>query len=307
MVREIPLSKGFVALVDDDDFERVNRHKWSYHDRGYGRRVITVDGTQYNVFLHRFILGAPDGVEIDHINHDGLDCQKANLRYASRRQNAWNVDPSAVKRNGQTWRFTFTHDGRRLPVPGFDTEAEATAVRDALIRRLRGDFGAVLAAAPDAWADEVAGRLIAGERFPRRISRHRAVITESDVVAIRTRYCESVVTMKVLAAEYGITQANVSHIVTGRTWSDVGGPISHRRDRDTTNYAIANRAAVSKLTDTQVRTIRERYAAGGTTHGRLADEFGVGLSTIQHICQGRSFRDVGGPVTGFRENAKDAA
>jgi hypothetical protein len=307
MVREIPLSKGFVALVDDDDFERVNRHKWSYvtgtgKSTGYARRVITVDGVQYNVLLHRFILGAPDGIEIDHCDRDGLNNQKSNLRFASRRQNNWNSEPKQIARRGKSWFLQFQSGDQKIKPTSFDTEEAATAVRDALIRKTRGEFGVTTLDVLDPWADQIADRLLAGESLAKRNSRTRAVISESDVVSIRALYHESNIPMRELGQRYGLKASAISHIVTGRTWKDVGGPRSHRRERDTTAYRTGNRAR-RKLADDQIVAIRERYAAGTSTQVQLAAEFGVAPSTVQHICQGRSFQNVGGPITGFRKAA----
>ena len=93
MVRALPLTQGKVALVDDEDFERCNAFKWCAvkMQRGNGRahwyakRTIYHDGAMYTIFLHRFILGVPDGLQVDHEDGDGLNCQKYNMRYASER------------------------------------------------------------------------------------------------------------------------------------------------------------------------------------------------------------------------------
>jgi len=100
-VREIPLTKGYIALVDDDDYERVAAFKWSalvikekYRPRIYGMRASewNPETRRYGkyIYLHRFIIDAPVGASVDHKNGDGLNCQKYNLRLATASQNSAN-------------------------------------------------------------------------------------------------------------------------------------------------------------------------------------------------------------------------
>ena len=92
-MKEIPLTQGKVALVDDEDFERLNQFKWyvnkiksKYSEyfyastRQYGRKVP----------MHRIIMNTPAGLVVDHINHNTLDCQKTNMRNVSHAQNIKN-------------------------------------------------------------------------------------------------------------------------------------------------------------------------------------------------------------------------
>jgi len=96
MVMELPLTKGQVALIDDDDFDEVAHLRWNaYWDPRaktfYARRGETVAvGQQVTIRLHRFLLSAPKGVLVDHINHDGLDNRRSNLRLATHQENCRN-------------------------------------------------------------------------------------------------------------------------------------------------------------------------------------------------------------------------
>ena len=94
MTATIPLSQGLVALVDDEDIERVLAlGVWSAFRVGhtaYAQHAMRENGRQRNVLLHRVVLDAQPGQEIDHINGNGLDNQKANLRLVSRSQNMAN-------------------------------------------------------------------------------------------------------------------------------------------------------------------------------------------------------------------------
>ncbi len=88
-MKEIQLTKGYIALVDDEDFERASQHNWSAKvDRRkdgtiknvYAARKVKIEGKTIHQRLHSFILGTRE--EVDHKNHNGLDDQKHNLREA---------------------------------------------------------------------------------------------------------------------------------------------------------------------------------------------------------------------------------
>jgi len=89
----IPLTKGKFAIVDKD-CEHLANFKWfcDPYGSGYaGRNVIRFDGKRRTMYLHHAVVGFPlHGLEIDHINGDGLDNRKQNLRIANRRQNRQN-------------------------------------------------------------------------------------------------------------------------------------------------------------------------------------------------------------------------
>src|ERR1700733_15352358 len=112
-MREIPLTKGYVALVDDADFERVNRLKWTATEchrkdgsvkKVYAYRMVG----RKTVFLHRFLLGLPPGrkPQVDHHDGDGLNCQRQNLRVASNAENSRNRGKTTFKKSS---RFKGVH------------------------------------------------------------------------------------------------------------------------------------------------------------------------------------------------------
>lgn len=93
LVREIPLTQGKIALVDDDDFERVAKYKWCALKRKhttYAVRTHTINGKQKYVAMHRFIIRPTEENFVDHINGNGLDNRKKNLRECSKRENSLN-------------------------------------------------------------------------------------------------------------------------------------------------------------------------------------------------------------------------
>jgi hypothetical protein len=98
-VKKVPLTQGFVALIDDADYERVSQFKWSAtrtKTMVYGiRKVRKPGGGTTSQLLHRFIMGVADRrIYIDHLDHDGLNCQRNNLRRCVPGENSGNVRKS---------------------------------------------------------------------------------------------------------------------------------------------------------------------------------------------------------------------
>jgi len=93
-MKEIQLTQGKFAIVDDDDFELLNQWKWHISASGYAaRRIPKVNGKQAILFMHRILLGLSlnDGICGDHINGIRIDNRKCNLRIASKLENGKNV------------------------------------------------------------------------------------------------------------------------------------------------------------------------------------------------------------------------
>jgi len=94
-MKEIELSQGFKALVDEEDYPAVSQYKWSVmRHKGnnyYALRMEKINGRNKVVLMHRFILGKiPEGYEVDHINRNGLDNRRSNLRIVTRQENLAN-------------------------------------------------------------------------------------------------------------------------------------------------------------------------------------------------------------------------
>lgn len=90
-MKTIPLTQGLSATVDDQDYDRVKQYKWWTMRVGrntYGLR--TLPGTGKKELLHRFILQPDPKQLIDHIDGNGLNCQRKNMRIATQRQNQQN-------------------------------------------------------------------------------------------------------------------------------------------------------------------------------------------------------------------------
>ena len=100
-MKKIKTSQGHVVIVDDIDYPSVFLYKWQSKKRGktyYAVRQICIEGKPVEIALHRQILCAQKGQHIDHINHNGLDNRRANLRFCTRSQNMGNM----LKQNGSS-------------------------------------------------------------------------------------------------------------------------------------------------------------------------------------------------------------
>lgn len=97
-MKEIPLSQGKVALVDDEDYLLLASFKWtaSVHKDGrrrdgkekwYAIRRPTVDVKRKIVYMHRFITTCPCDLVVDHLDGDGLNNQRANLQCVTQYEN----------------------------------------------------------------------------------------------------------------------------------------------------------------------------------------------------------------------------
>ena len=86
VAKQIELSRGKVAIVDADDYRHTSEHKWSFTHYGYA--VSWIGGRM--VLMHRWLLGANDSQEVDHVNMDRLDNRRENIRVCTRSQNIAN-------------------------------------------------------------------------------------------------------------------------------------------------------------------------------------------------------------------------
>lgn len=142
-MKEIVLSNGQVAIVDDEDFEKVNQRQWYKGTRGYAE----AKANGKSVFMHRLILDAPVGMQVDHANQDKLDNRKCNIRLATASQNAANrnkrVDSSSykgVRKKRRKWRAEIDKGGKTHYLGYFISAKKAALAYDMKARELYGEF-----------------------------------------------------------------------------------------------------------------------------------------------------------------------
>jgi hypothetical protein len=159
-MKEIPVSGGLVALVDDEDYEVVVGYAWcgiTHPRRRTSYAMANIPGTrpQRNIYLHRLIMGAPSGIHVDHKNGNGLDCQRHNMRVATQTQNNHNTPkrltyggiPTRSRFKGVTWEPRREHwvangnlNGKCIYLGSSHNEQEAALAYNAFALEHYGEF-----------------------------------------------------------------------------------------------------------------------------------------------------------------------
>lgn len=128
-----------VVKIDDCDLHLFDAVRWTPELRGNGLVYATRKPSHTKLYLHRIIMGAAAGQLVDHINRDGLDNRRLNLRIASPSENVRNragrgvVSFRGVHKKRDKWQAGITADGRAWALGCFDSaEAAAAAYDDAL-------------------------------------------------------------------------------------------------------------------------------------------------------------------------------
>ncbi len=153
--RKIPLTQGNFAIVDVEDYEILSEYKWfavRYGRTFYAVRNEKLPGRKRNtVKMHRQIMSLPQGLFVDHINRNGLDNRRANLRAVSLQQNNFNKQKQSGeytskykgvmlwKRTGK-WQTCITYKGKHITLGYFDDEESAARAYDTKARELFGKF-----------------------------------------------------------------------------------------------------------------------------------------------------------------------
>lgn len=159
--RLIPLTLGQIAIVDACDYEWLNQWSWfavrqSNANTYYARRHLPKqpDGSRPLILMHRLIMGDPDGMFVDHRDHDGLNCRRSNLRVATAAQNNRNrrkspiqnltgvkgVTLSTDRRPEVAWRAKISVNGKLIHLGGFPTREEAAEAYRVAAVKYHGEF-----------------------------------------------------------------------------------------------------------------------------------------------------------------------
>ena len=148
---EIPLTKDKVALIDNEDFDLVNQYTWyailiPLKSRNIFYAHTTINGK--TTYMHRILLDAKKGQEVDHINHDGLDNRRRNLRLGSHRKNQVNrkkehssIYPGVTRvQRIKPWRAATQFKGKHTTFGHFKSEIEAFEAYQKGVFELTGEW-----------------------------------------------------------------------------------------------------------------------------------------------------------------------
>lgn len=152
MSREIVTTHGTI-IVDDEDFALVSRYRWTVSRRTHGVGYAYAhshreNGKAVRVAMHRLLLGARAGEWVDHVNGNGLDNRRCNIRICTPSQNAMNRRPlrgsiplrGVAETNGR-YLASISADNNQYILGTFDAPEEAARVYDTACRLVHGEFG----------------------------------------------------------------------------------------------------------------------------------------------------------------------
>jgi hypothetical protein len=147
-MKEIPLTKGKVAIVDDADYEYLSQFSWSYDNQGYA--ITALYRPKRMIRMHRMLMNPPRELQVDHINRNKLDNRKNNLRICSRAENRRNTPKNKNNTSGykgvfyhgqmDKWRAQINYKGKSIYLGLFDSKHEAAKAYNKKAKELHGEF-----------------------------------------------------------------------------------------------------------------------------------------------------------------------
>ena len=160
MMKQIQLTRGQFATVDDEDFDRLSKFKWHTITPGtvmyaQTRLFSGKSGTKGELkYMHRMIMNAPPGMVVDHIDGDGLNNSKKNLRICTQKNNCANRGANKNSASGikgvtyckQTgkWRAVIEHQGKQKSLGRHSTIEGAKSAYQKESQMLHGEFARVV-------------------------------------------------------------------------------------------------------------------------------------------------------------------
>lgn len=172
----IKTTNNFEVIVDKEDLDNLSKHKWYASSDGYTHYALTtlkLNGRgktgkpKYKrISIHRMLLNAKKGQIIDHINRNGLDNRKANLRFCTIAQNTMNSVNKTLLRgvffikdeakivNGNRWQAAIRENGKTKILGVFKNPIDAAIEWDIAARHHHKEFANLNFKRIWEWADE---------------------------------------------------------------------------------------------------------------------------------------------------------
>jgi hypothetical protein len=154
-MKKIPLSKGQIVLVDDENYPSVSVFNWHIGSHGYAVRVKYAkkeDGSKTckSILMHRVIMDAPSGMFVDHINGNKLDNRRANLRICTQGENARNRGKQCNNASGckgvtwyartSKWRASIVLNKKHIHLGYFELLSDASRAYENAAEKYHGEF-----------------------------------------------------------------------------------------------------------------------------------------------------------------------
>lgn len=150
MTRAIPLTRGQFATVDEADFEAITALTWYAGKNGYAACDLRRDGKRIRLTMHRYLLNAPAGSYVDHINGNKLDNRRENLRLCTNQENLRNAGRSKANTSGfkgvsydkprDKWAAYICPNGSKIFLGRFANAEAAARAYDEAALKYHGDF-----------------------------------------------------------------------------------------------------------------------------------------------------------------------
>ncbi len=152
-MKKIFLAKNKYALVDDDDYEALSKHRWYVCKSRYNTYAVgsaIKNGRHKTTRMHREIMRPSKCMQVDHIDGDGLNNQKSNLRIVTNSQNQMNVPTRRDNKSGfkgvflrkdcNAWRAYIDLNYMRVHLGNFKSKEEACRARQKASAEFHGEF-----------------------------------------------------------------------------------------------------------------------------------------------------------------------
>jgi len=180
-LKEVELTNGGKVLVDDDDFDVLSRSQWFWSSPKKTKYAFRLKD---NIRMHRILLDAKENEIVDHVNGDGLDNRRANLRFVTPRQNAQNKRPKIEGMKGveydkptDMYRARIRKEGQKISLGYYRTAREAAVAYNGAAKSLFGEYAWTndLSMEPGERNASPAGELNEGKVFQTEIDEERRI------------------------------------------------------------------------------------------------------------------------------------